>query len=155
MEWRRDGYLISTDPALLDINVIHAFLTTSYWATGISHAKVAQSIAYTPIVFGLYEHDSAAARLGRQVGFARAITDKTTFAYLADVFVLAEHRGKGLGKWLVECFLTHPDLQWVRFWTLVTDDAHGLYERYGFQHTPHPEWWMEIIGKPPKGPFPP
>ena len=150
MEWRRGAYLISTDPTRLDIDLIHECLTASYWAKGISREKVAQSIAHTPVVLGLYNEES-----GAQVGFARSITDKTTFAYLADVFVLDAHRRQGLGKWLVECFLTHPDLQWVRFWTLVTNDAHSLYERYGFQRTPHPDWWMEMTGKPPKGPFPP
>lgn len=148
MEWQRDGYRISTDHALLQIEVIHEFLTQSYWATGISYTKVEQSVANTPVIFGLYHEAS-----GAQVGFARTITDKTTFAYLADVFVLEAHRRKALGKWLVECFLTHPDLQWVRFWSLVTNDAHSLYERYGFRRTPHPDWWMELIGKPPKGPF--
>jgi GNAT superfamily N-acetyltransferase len=126
MEWRRSEYLISTDAQRLDLDVIHRFLSEeSYWAPGVTREVVERSIEHS-ICFGLYG-DSG------QVGFARVITDRAAFAYLADVFVLAEHRGRGLGKWLVETVLAHPDLQNLRRFFLGTADAHSLYERYGFR----------------------
>jgi GNAT superfamily N-acetyltransferase len=121
-----DGYEISTDPARLDLDVIHAFLRTSYWSPGIDRAVVERAIAHS-IPFGLCAPD----RL--QAGFARVVTDRATFAYLADVFVLPEHRGRGLGVRLVETALGHPDVQGVRRFHLATADAHDLYARYGFK----------------------
>lgn len=122
----RDGFTISTDPARLDLDVIHAFLIHSYWAEGIPRGVVTRGIEHS-LNFGLYAPD------GAQIGFARAITDRATFAYLGDVFVLEKWRGRGLGLWLVECVLAHPDLQGLRRWMLVTRDAHGIYERFGFE----------------------
>ena len=126
-EWSedRDGYLISTDPARLDRQAIWRFLRTSYWAAGISLDAVQRSIE-NALIFGLY------APAGDQAGFARAITDRVRFAWLSDVFVLEEHRGSGLGVWLVETVLSHPDLASARV-VLGTKDAHGLYERFGFE----------------------
>jgi GNAT superfamily N-acetyltransferase len=121
------GYEISTDPARLDLDVIHRFLSEeAYWSPGVPREVVERSIANS-LCFGLYAPD------GAQAGFARAVTDRATFAYLADVFVLTEHRGRGLGVWLVEVVLAHPDLQGLRRIELTTVDAHGLYERYGFR----------------------
>jgi GNAT superfamily N-acetyltransferase len=126
VEWERGEYSISTDPDRLDIDVIHRFLSEdSYWAAGIDRQTVERSIENS-ICFGLYD-DS------RQVGFARVVSDRAAFAYLADVFVLPDRRGRGLGKWLVETVLSHPDLQNLRRFFLGTADAHSLYERHGFR----------------------
>jgi threonine aldolase len=124
-EWRRDGYLITTDPARFDIDAIFEFLTASYWSPGISRDLVEQGIANS-LAFGLMTDD------GEQVGFTRLVTDYATFAWLCDVFVLEPHRGRGLGKWLVETAIGHPDVAGLRF-LLATYDAHGLYEQFGFE----------------------
>jgi len=124
-EWTRGEYTISTDPRRLDLDVIHGFLTRSYWAEGRSRERVALSIAHS-LPFGLY-HASG------QVGFARVVTDHVVIAYLADVFVLEPHRGRGLAKWLVETVVGVPELRHMRRWILGTRDAHGLYRRFGFE----------------------
>lgn len=136
-EWQRDDYLISTDPARLDLAVIHGYLTRSYWAAGIPFAIVARSLQRS-LNFGLY-HD------GQPIGFARLVTDYATYAYVADVFVLEEHRGRGLGKWLMATVAEHPDLADVRRWQPVTRDAHGLYEQSGFRDLTQPERHMEKV----------
>ena len=134
---RRDGFSLSTDPARLDLALIHDFLSRqSYWAAGIPPEIVRRSIENS-LCFGLY-------RSQRQVGFARVVTDKSTFAYLGDVFVLEEFRGRGLGKWLLERILHHPELQGLRRFILGTRDAHGLYEQFGFRALASPERFMEI-----------
>lgn len=135
-ECARDSYHISTDNRLLDVDAIHAFLQTSYWAVDIPRGVVARAIENS-FCFGLYQGES-------QVGFARVITDYTTFAYLADVFVLEAHRKKGLSKWLVEVIMREPRLQGLRRFMLATRDAHGLYERFGFTALAKPEMFMEI-----------
>jgi GNAT superfamily N-acetyltransferase len=135
--WKRESWLISTDPSLLDIEMIHRFLSQdSYWAKNVSKDVVIRSIEGS-IVFGIYKDSS-------QIGFARVISDTATFAYLADVFVLPEYRGRGLAPWLMECVLSHPDLQGLRRWLLGTRDAHGLYSRFGFQMAPS-DRFMEIL----------
>jgi GNAT superfamily N-acetyltransferase len=136
-EWQRDEYTISTDPARIDLAAVHQYLTRSYWATGIPIELVARSIAGS-LAFGIY-HGT------RQVGFARAITDRTTFAYLADVYVLEEYRRRGLSKWLMEVILAHPELQGLRRFLLATRDAHGLYAQYGFKPLKRPEAMMEVL----------
>jgi len=125
MELRRDGYLICTDRARLDRDAIWRFLRTTYWSPDVAREVVERSIENS-LPFGLYSPQ------GDQAGFARAVTDRARFAWLADVFVLEQHRGRGLGVWLVETVLSHPDLAAVRF-VLGTADAHGLYERFGFE----------------------
>ena len=125
---QRDGYTISNDHTRLDVDAIHAYLTRSYWATGIPRDKVARSLDHST-GYGLYAPD------GSQVGFTRVITDWTTFAYLCDVYVLEAHRGLGLGVWLVETVLANPGLQGIRRLALTTRDAHGLYEKMGFTRT--------------------
>ena len=132
----RDGYTISDDRWRIDREVVHGFLTECYWAAGISRDVVERSIRHS-LCFGIYEE-------GAQVGFARVITDHATFAYLADVFVLPAHRGKGLSKWLMECVLAHPELQGLRRFLLGTRDAHGLYAQFGFTPPKRPAIWMEI-----------
>lgn len=134
-EWSQGDYLVSTDPARLDITVIHGFLTTSYWAKGVPVEIVKKSIEHS-LNFGLYKGSE-------QIGFARVITDYATFAYIADVFVLEAYRGRGLSKWLMEMVAAHPELQGLRRWVLLTRDAHGLYEKTGFTRPRNPERVME------------
>ncbi len=134
-EWHRDPYRISTDPHQLDLSVVHGFLTTSYWAAGIPLDVVRRSIEHS-LPFGVYAGD-------RQIGFARVITDYATYAYISDVFVLPDYRGRGLGRWLVETLVAHPELQGLRRWSLATRDAHALYQHAGFTPISAPERWME------------
>jgi GNAT superfamily N-acetyltransferase len=132
-------YLVSTDPAKLDLAVIHQYLSKeSYWAQNIPVEIVQRSIENS-FCFGLYHK-------GRQAGFCRLITDKATFAYLADVFILPEHRGKGLSKWMISFIQQHPDLQQLRRWMLVTKDAQGLYEQFGWTALP-PELVVRFMTK--------
>jgi GNAT superfamily N-acetyltransferase len=133
---RRDrDILISTDQARLDLDEIHGFLSRSYWAAGVPREIVERSIRHS-ICFGAFDE-------GRQVGFARVISDRATYAYVADVFVLPSHRGRGIGKRLMACITTHPELQGLRLWTLFTRDAHGLYRQYGFEGARYPDRLME------------
>src|SRR5260370_38262335 len=125
IEHRDGGFLSSKNRELLDLEVIRGFLTNSYWAKGISREIVARSIEHS-LCFGIYDAE------GSQVGFARVISDRATYAYLGDVFVLESHRGRGLSKWLMECIVKHPVLQGLRRWTLLTRDAHVLYSQFGF-----------------------
>jgi GNAT superfamily N-acetyltransferase len=134
---RKGADEISTAPDRLDLDVVHGFLTASYWATGIPRATVERSLAGS-LNFGLY-------RDGAQIGFARFVTDGATFAYLADVFVLPDHRGQGLAKWLVGTALTHPALTGLRRVLLATRDAHALYAQFGFTPLARPERFMEIL----------
>lgn len=121
----KDDYFISTDPSLLNIDTIHHYLSgESYWAKNIPRVVVEKSIANS-MCFGFYRND-------KQIGFARLVTDKATFAYLADVFIVAEQRGSGLSKWLMEVIHAHPDLQGLRRWVLGTRDAHSLYKQFGW-----------------------
>ncbi|HEX2222909.1 MAG TPA: GNAT family N-acetyltransferase [Thermoanaerobaculia bacterium] len=131
-------FTISTDPARQDVDAVHAYLTRSYWAQGVPREVVAESMRHS-LCFGLFDPD------GAQVGFARVVTDRATFAYLCDVYVLEEHRGGGLGKWLVGTVVEHPDLRKVRRFLLATRDAHTLYEQYGFTPMQAPERFMEIF----------
>jgi len=134
-EWRRDGFVISTDPARLDLDVVHGFLTGSYWAEGIPREVVRRSIEHS-LCFGLYQDH-------RQIGFARVITDRATFAYLGDVFVLEAFRGHGLARWLLEVIQSHPELQGLRRWVLLTRDAHALYRQVGWSSLAAPDRYME------------
>ena len=131
-----DEYEISTDPARQDIEVVHTFLRDSYWARGVPRAVVERSMRHSLCV--------GAFRGRCQVGFARAVTDRASFAYLADVFVLPEHRRRGLSKRMVQALLEHPELAGLRRWLLATKDAHGLYASLGFQPLPNPEAFMTI-----------
>jgi GNAT superfamily N-acetyltransferase len=136
-ERKRGKYSISTNPKRMDLDAIHRFLSRSFWAEGISKRLVAKSMKNS-LCFGLF-HD------GEQIGLARVITDRATFAYLCDVYVLEDYRAKGLGKWLIEAVMAHPDLQGLRRFQLVTRDAHGLYKRFGFASPRHPIRHMEIF----------
>ncbi len=139
MEWRRGQFTISTDAERLDREAIHRFLAASYWATGIPREIVDRSIDLA-LPFGLYDG-------ARQVGFARVITDRATFAYIGDVFVLASHRGQGLAQWLMEVVRAHPDLQGLRRWMLLTRDAHALYRKVGFGPVEDASRYMEIVDR--------
>jgi GNAT superfamily N-acetyltransferase len=134
--WTQGEFEISTDPARIDLRAVHEFLANSYWARGIPLETVQRSIENS-LCFGIYQGN-------RQIGFARVVTDRATFAYLADVFVLPDYRGRGLSRWLMECIIAHPDLQGLRRWMLATQDAHGLYRQFGFSPLKAPERWMEI-----------
>ena len=136
-DYTNGQYWITTDTEKLDLNAIHAYLSRSFWAEGIPKATMAKAIANS-LCFGLF--DGAA-----QIGLARVVTDRATYAYLCDVYVLERHRGRGLGKWLIETVMAHPDLQGLRRFQLVTRDAHGLYSRHGFGAPQHPERHMEIF----------
>jgi GNAT superfamily N-acetyltransferase len=136
MEWHKDGFLISTDPARIDIDAVHGFLTNSYWAAGVPLDVVRRSIQHS-LCFGIYKDD-------KQAGFARVITDYATFAYIGDVFVLDEYRGLGLSKWLLSVIREHHDLRGFRRWMLATRDAHCLYSQFGFTPLHNPNTWMEI-----------
>ena len=137
LEIQRDSFTISTDPARLDIDIICDFFTRAYWAKGRPRERTERALANS-LVFGVYEGT-------KQVGIARVISDYSIFAYICDVFIHEEYRAHGLGKWLIETILSHPDLLGLRRWTLVTRDAHGLYKQYGFNPRSNPDGWMEII----------
>lgn len=136
MEVERDGFLLSTDKSRLDVDKIHKFLSEeSYWARERSLEQTSTAIENS-ICFGLYHGD-------RQIGFARVVSDKATFAYIGDVFVIDEFRGRGLSKWLMQVIVDHPELQGLRRWVLATRDAHGLYRQFEFSELRFPERWME------------
>jgi N-acetylglutamate synthase-like GNAT family acetyltransferase len=134
----QQGYSISTDKNLLDVDVIFNYLNgESYWAQGITRQTLTKAID-NAMCFGVY-HDK------KQIGFAKVVTDKATFAYLADVFILEQYREIGLSKWLIQTIKQHPDLQGLRRWMLATADAHGLYAQFGFEPVNNPERWMQIF----------
>jgi GNAT superfamily N-acetyltransferase len=137
-ERTRGNHLVTTDPARLDLDAVHGFLVTGYWCEGIPRELLARAIAHS-LCFNLLEDG------GRQVGFARVCTDHATYAYLMDVYVLPERRGRGLGRWLMECVMDHPSLAGLRRFSLVTRDAHGLYRPFGFAPLAHPERHLEIV----------
>ena len=136
MDFTKDRFNISTEKEKMDIDLIHSFLTRSYWAEGISKEIVRRSIEGA-LCFGVFENE-------KQIGFARMITDRATFAYLADVFIIDEYRGLGLSKWLMEVIMSHPDLQGLRRLMLATRDAHELYKKFGFTSLNNVDRWMHI-----------
>ena len=137
MEWTQGSFVVSDDKSRLQLDVIHGFLTRAYWSKGIPRALVAKSIENSRICLGAFDGQS-------QVGFARAITDEATYAYLGDVFVLESHQGRGLGKFLMSCVHAHPGLQNLRRWSLLTRDAHGLYAPFGWKPVTDAGRYMEI-----------
>lgn len=132
----KDEYEIDDDPARLDLDVVHGFLAGSYWAEGVPRDVVARSVANS-LNLGLY-------RDGSQVGFTRAVTDRATFVWVADVFVLPAHKGRGLGHWMIETLRAHQDVAGVRRFMLATADAHGVYADCGFTPLADPARYMEI-----------
>jgi len=139
-EWRRGNYVINTDPLMLDLDAVHGFLRGSYWASERPLETVKRSVEHS-LNFGLYQEKDR-----RQVGFARVVTDFATFAWLCDVFIDEAHRGQGLGAWLMETVVEHPELRCMRLWVLGTRDAHGLYAKIGFTPLSVPEKWMQKLG---------
>jgi len=140
-EWLRGDYRVTTDIDDFDFDVVHRYLSeVAYWSPGIAREKVERAARHS-IAFGLFHR-------GVQIGYARAITDTVSFAYLADVFVLPESQGDGLGIWLVECVLSHPDLQGLRKMLLTTSSAHTLYARFGFAVVAEPQKLMEKRAAP-------
>jgi len=137
----KDNYLISTDKNKIDINYVHSFLLQSYWSPGVE-IEVVKKAMEGSLCFGVYDINKQNLRSPRQIGYARMITDKATFAYLADVFIDKDYQGRGLGKWLVATILKHPGLQGLRRILLATKDAHKLYEQCGFISINNPERYM-------------
>src|ERR1700722_283041 len=148
VEYRRDGFLVSTAREQLDLDVVYGFLTNCYWAKGIPREVVERSVAHA-LCFGVYEESASFGDAKgkhpapKQVGFARVISDFATIAYIGDVFVLEAHRGLGLGKWLMECITTHPALQNLRRQILTKRDADGLYSQFVYPPVKAPERFME------------
>jgi len=137
IEIHRDKFTISTDPARLDLDVICGFLKRAYWANTRPRERTERAIKNS-LVFGVYESD-------KQIGVARVVSDYSIFAYLCDVFIHEDYRAHGLGKWLIESILRHPELKDMRRWVLVTKDAHGLYKQFGFTAIENPEQWMQMF----------
>ena len=137
IEVHKDNFTISTDPSRLDRDSIVDFLTRAYWASGRPRERTERALDNS-LVFGLYDGD-------RQIGLARVVSDYAIFAYLCDVFIHEDYRAQGLGKWLIETVMSHPDLQGLRRWTLATRDAHGLYRQFGWHDLQSPEKWMELF----------
>ncbi len=137
IEVQREQFTISTDPARLDLDAILDFFTRAYWTQGRPPERTKRAIENS-LVFGVYEGT-------KQIGIARVVSDFSIFAYLCDVFIHEDYRAHGLGKWMLETVMAHPDLQGIRRWTLVTRDAHGLYKQYGFDALTNPDGWMEMI----------
>ena len=134
----KNEFSVSTDRERLDLVFLHGFLSKeAYWCLNIPFDRVKRSVENS-LNFGLYHKD-------RQVGYARVITDYSTIAYLGDVFVIPEYRGKGLSKWLLQQVMDHPDLQGLRRWLLLTADAHELYKKFGWQPVVKPERYMELF----------
>ena len=141
MEVHKDNFIISTDPSRLDHDAIADMLSRSYWASGRPREALERALNNS-LVFGIYEG-------GKQIGIARVVSDYAVFADLCDVFIHEDYRAHGLGKWLMQTVMSHPDLQGLRRWTLATKDAHGLYKQFGWTPLDGPDHWMEILN-----PFP-
>lgn len=137
IETHRNGFTISTDPKLLNMDAICDLLSNAYWTKGRARFHYENAFNHS-LVFGVYENK-------KQIGVARVVSDYTIFAYLLDVFIHADYRGHGLGTWLIETILTHPDLATVRRWLLTTDDAHTLYQKFDFTPLDHPQNWMQRL----------
>lgn len=137
LHWTRDGFELSTDPARMDLDTVHGFIAQSYWGQGRTREAQRRAME-NAICFGVF-------RDGAQIAFARVVTDKAVFAYLADVFVHPAWRGRGLSKWILEAVDAHPDLQEIKRFLLATRDAHGLYAQFGFRLPANPKVYMERI----------
>ena len=142
LEAQRDNFTISTDPARLDIDAICDFLKRADWANTRPRERTERAIQNS-LVFGVYDGL-------KQIGLARVVSDYSIFAYLCDVFIHEDYRAHGLGKWLIQTILEHPDLKDMRRWLLVTNDAHGLYKQFGFTAIEDPERWMQMLRRFPE-----
>ncbi len=137
LEEHRGNFTVTSDLSRMDLNVVHGYLSRAYWCEGLPRETLEQAMR-SSICFGVFEGE-------KQVGFARVVSDRTTFAYVCDVFVLESHQGKGLGTWLMQCVVRHPELQGLRRWHLTTRDAHSLYRKVGFTLLSKPERHMEVF----------
>lgn len=135
MDWIKNEYLVTTDKSKINVEIVHQFLSQSYWAENIPIKTVQKSIDNSMCYSVLHQNTF--------IGFARVISDFATFAYLADVFIIPEQRGRGVSRWLMEVIMNHPELQGLRRFTLATRDAHGLYARFGFTPFDRPDRWMQ------------
>ena len=142
IEARRDPFTISTDPNRLDIDTICDFLKRAYWANTRPRERTERALQNS-LVFGVYAED-------KQIGLARVVSDYSIFAYLCDVFIHEDYRAQGLGKWLIQTIMEHPDLKEMRRWVLVTNDAHELYRQFGFTSIEDPEHWMQSFKRFPE-----
>ncbi len=140
MEFKRDGFVISDDASRLDLTAICDFLSRAYWASQRKRQTIERSIKHS-LNFGVYDGE-------KQIGFARVVTDYAVFAYVCDVFIHEDYRGRALGKWMMKSMMSHPELQGLRRWCLVTRDAHGLYGQFGFTELNDPSGWMEKFDPP-------
>lgn len=141
IETHKDNFTISTDPSRLDRDAIDDMLARSYWANGRPRETLERALDNS-LVFGVYEGD-------KQIGIARVVSDYAVFAYLCDVFIHEDYRANGIGKWLMQTIMSHPDLQGLRRWSLATRDAHGLYKQFGWNPLKNPNNWMEILNPYP------
>ena len=130
----KDRFTLTTDRSTLDLDIVHAYLVRSYWKEGVAKERIARYIQHS-LCFILLDN-------GQQIGFARAVTDHTDFAYLADVFILEAYQGQGLGKWMLSAILEHPDFQELGMFLLATRDAHGFYRQFGFEEIENSQRWM-------------
>lgn len=144
IETHRPPFVITNDPSRFDMDAIHDFLARAYWADTRPRERTELAFANS-LAFGIYEDQ-------KQIGVARVVTDYSVIAYLCDFFIREEYRAHGLGKWMLETILAHPDLRDIRRWLLVTDDAHGLYRKFGFDLIPDPEKWMQRMRPFPNEP---
>src|SRR6266498_1157445 len=142
IETHRDNFTISTDPARLDMDSIVQMLTRAYWAVGRPRERTERAV-WNSLVFGVYDGNN-------QIGLARVVSDYSIFAYLCDVFIHEDYRAHGLGKWLIQTILEHPDLKETRRWLLVTNDAHELYKQFGFTSIEDPKHWMQSFKRFPE-----
>ena len=142
LETQHRQFTISTDPNRLDFDTICDFLKRAYWADTRPRERTVRAFQNS-LVFGVYDGD-------KQIGMARVVSDYSIFAYLCDVFIHEDYRAQGIGKWLMQTIMEHPDLKEMRRWVLVTSDAHGLYERYGFTTIEDPEHWMQLFRRFPE-----
>lgn len=142
IETQHGQFTISTDPNRLDVDAICEFLKRAYWANTRPRERTERAIKNS-LVFGVYDGE-------KQIGMARVVSDFSIFAYLCDVFIDEDYRAHGLGKWLIETIMEHPDLKEMRRWVLVTSDAHGLYKQYGFTNIEDPEHWMQLFKRFPE-----
>jgi GNAT superfamily N-acetyltransferase len=142
LETQHRQFTISTDPNRLDFDIICDFLKRAYWANTRPRERTVRAFQNS-LVFGVYDGD-------KQIGMARVVSDYSIFAYLCDVFIHEDYRAQGIGKWLMQTIMEHPDLKEMRRWVLVTSDAHGLYEQYGFTTIEDPEHWMQLFRRFPE-----
>lgn len=139
------AYTIDDDPARIDFARVHAWLASTYWSQGVARETVERAARYSALVIGVYAAPSSGSARAEQVGYLRVVSDRTTFAWVCDVFVDDAHRGAGLARAMVRFALAHPDFQGLRRWLLATADAHGVYKAIGFEPLTNPDRWLSYL----------